>query len=100
MADESLRRMTLRQLLTLSEKCSRDIMEHLRGTLAPRLSEFRDLSRPVRRRSSYPTLKAMRNALNRVQEAEQEINVVVEYLLEQLKVIQSQSRRDLVNRRS
>jgi hypothetical protein len=42
----------------------------------------------------------MRNALNRVQEAEQEINVVVEYLLEQLKVIQSQSRRDVVNRRS
>ena len=100
MADESLRRMTLRQLLTLSEKCSRDLMEQLRATLGPRLSEFRDLSRPVRRRSSYPTLKAMRNALNRVQEAEQEVNVVVEYLLEQLKVIQSQSRRDVVNRRS
>ncbi len=97
--DQSFRRMTLRQLLTLAEKCSRDLQEQLKGTLAPRVAEFRDLSRPVRRRSHYPTLKAMRNSLNRLEEAEKEVTAMVEYLLEQLKLIQTQARRDAENRR-
>src|SRR5260370_1169721 len=97
--DQSFRRMTLRQLLTLSEKCSRDLQEQLKGTLAPRVAEFRDLSRPVRRRSHYPTLKSMRNALSRLQDAEKEVTAMVEYLLEQLKLIQDQARRDAQTRR-
>jgi len=97
--DQSFRRMTLRQLLTLSEKCSRDLQEQLKGTLAPRVAEFRDLSRPVRRRSHYPTLKSMRNALTRLQDAEKEVTAMVEYLLEQLKLIQDQARRDAETRR-
>jgi hypothetical protein len=98
-ADQAFRRMTLRQLLTLAEKCSRDLQEQLKATLAPRISEFRDLSRPVRRRSHYPTLKAMRNALNRLQNAEKEVNALVEYLSEQLRLIEAQARRDVENRR-
>jgi len=97
--DQSFRRMTLRQLLTLSEKCSRDLQEQLKGALGPRIAEFRDLSRPVRRRSHYPTLKAMRNALNRLHDTETEVNAMVEYLLEQLKLIHTQARRDVENRR-
>ncbi len=97
--DQTFRRMTLRQLLTLSEKCSRDLQEQLKGALAPRIAEFRDLSRPVRRRSHYPTLKAMRNALNRLQATETEVTAMVEYLLEQLNLIQTQARRDVENRR-
>src|SRR5438093_12162494 len=97
--DQSFRRMTLRQLLTLSEKCSRDLQEQLQGTLAPRVAEFRDLSRPVRRRSHYPTLKSMRNALNRLEDAEKEVTALVEYLLEQLNLIQTQARRDAETRR-
>src|SRR5262245_27649499 len=50
------RRMTLRQLMTHSEKCSRDLIEHFNATLLPRVSDFRDLSRPVRRKSNYPTM--------------------------------------------
>jgi hypothetical protein len=97
--DQSFRRMTLRQLLTLAEKCSRDLQEQLKGTLAPRVAEFRDLSRPVRRRSHYPTLKSMRNALTRLQDAEKEVTAMVEYLLEQLKLIQDQAARDAEMRR-
>jgi hypothetical protein len=97
--DQSFRRMTLRQLLTLSAKCSHDLQEQLKGMLAPRIAEFRDLSRPVRRRSHYPTLKSMRNALNRLVEAEKEVTTMVEYLLEQLNLIQTQARRDAENRR-
>ncbi len=96
--DQSFRRMTLRQLLTLSEKSSRDLIEHLRATLDSRLHEFRDLSRPVRRRSHYPTVKAMRNALNKVQVASKEVSELIDYLLEQLQEIQVQARRDRAGR--
>ena len=44
--DRPARRMTLRQLLTHSEKCSRDLVEHFQTTLLPNISDFRDLSRP------------------------------------------------------
>jgi hypothetical protein len=97
--DQAFRRMTLRQLLTLAEKCSRDLQEQLKGALGPRISEFRDLSRPVRRRSHYPTLKSMRNALTRLQDSEKEVAAMAEYILEQLKLIQEQARRDAENRR-
>src|SRR6516164_1520560 len=56
LTEKSTRRMPLRQLLTHSEKCSRDLVEHLRNGLIHVLTEYRELSRPVRRRSSYPTL--------------------------------------------
>src|SRR5437763_899382 len=52
----NVRRMTLRQLLTASEKCARDLAEQLHTTLLSRAADCRDLSRPVRRRSHYPTV--------------------------------------------
>jgi hypothetical protein len=85
--------MPLRQLLTHSEKCSRDLIEHLRSTLGPILSEFRELSRPVRRRSHYPTLVTMRNALRKVQQATEEAHQMAEYLQERLVEIQKHGRR-------
>src|SRR6266849_10251574 len=53
MVERSTRRMTLRQLLTHSEKCTRDLIEHFQGTLLPRVNDFRDLNRPIRRKSHY-----------------------------------------------
>jgi hypothetical protein len=41
----------------------------------------------------------MRNALTRLQDAEKEVTAMVEYLLEQLKLIQDQARRDAETRR-
>src|SRR5207245_2990163 len=62
------RRMTLRQQLTHAEKCSRDLVEHVQGTLLPSVADIRDLSRPVRRRSHYPAMVAILNSLKKVQQ--------------------------------
>ena len=92
------RRMTLRQLLTHSEKCTRDLAEHLQATLLQRVTDFRDLSRPVRRRSHYPTLLALANALKKLQEAGDETNRLVNYLQEQMQDIREHARRERINR--
>jgi hypothetical protein len=91
--DKPVRRMPLRQLLTHSEKCCRDLIEHVRTDLGPTLSDFRELSRPVRRRSVYPTITTMRNALKKVQQAASQCHDAAEYLKERLKEIQKHGRR-------
>jgi hypothetical protein len=96
--DRPARRMTLRQLLTHAEKCSRDLVEHFQTTLLPHVSDFRDLSRPVRRRSHYPTLMAVMNALKKLQEASVEAQALAEYLHEQMQDIREHAQRERVNR--
>jgi hypothetical protein len=93
MTEKSARRMPLRQLLTHSEKCTRDLIEHLRSSLLPYLTEYRELSRPVRRRSSYPTLMCMHNALRKVQQAADEVHQMAEYLKTRLQEVEDHSRR-------
>ncbi len=97
--DKPLHRMTLRQLLTHSEKCSRDFVEHVQATLMPRISDLRELSRPVRRRSHYPTLLAIQNAMRKLQEAGTETEVLANYLLEQMTDIYERARKDRLGRR-
>jgi len=96
--ERPVRRMTLRQQLTHAEKCSRDVIEHINGSLLPSISDVRDLSRPVRRRSHYPTMVSLSNALNKLQQAGVEINQILEYLQEQLQQIREHARRERVNR--
>jgi hypothetical protein len=98
MVEKPARRMTLRQQLTHAEKCSRDIVEHVQGSLLPSISDVRDLSRPVRRRSHYPTMVSLSNSVNKMQQAGAEINQLVEYLQEQLQAIREHARRERVNR--
>lgn len=93
MVDKPVRRMPLRQLLTHSEKCARDLIEHLRAGLGPCLSEFRELSRPVRKRSHYPTIATMRNALKKLQQTSEEAQKMAEYLRERLLEVQRHGRR-------
>ena len=93
MVERSVRRMPLRQLLTHSEKCSRDLIEQLRAALGPSVSEFRELSRPVRRRSAYPTMATMRNALRKVQQAHEETTKLAAYLVERLEEIKRHGAR-------
>jgi hypothetical protein len=97
-AERPFRRMTLRQLLTHSEKCTRDLIEHFQATLLPRVTDFRDLSRPVRRKSHYPTMVALMNALNKLQQFSEEARAQAEYLHEQLQEIREHARRERVNR--
>jgi hypothetical protein len=99
MIERPQRRMTLRQLLTHSEKVVRDLLEHLNTVLLPREQDFRDLSRPVRRRSHYPTLLALHNALQKLRESDEESQQMAEYLLELLQEIREHAKRERVNRR-
>ena len=91
--------MTLRQLLTHSEKCTRDLIEHAQATLLPRVTDFRDLNRPVRRRSHYPTLVAMVNSMHKVEQSCQETQTQANYLLERLQEIREHARKERINRR-
>jgi hypothetical protein len=90
--------MTLRQLLTHSEKCSRDLIEHLQSTLLMSVSDFRDLSRPVRRRSHYPTMLAVQNALRKLMEGHQETQTQASYLQELMLEIREHAAREKVNK--
>jgi hypothetical protein len=92
------RRMTLRQLLTHAEKCARDVLEHIQATMLPHVADCRDLSRPVRRRSHYPTMLAMGNALKKLVEAGEETQALADYLQEQMQEIREHARRERINR--
>jgi C4-dicarboxylate-specific signal transduction histidine kinase len=96
--DFSVRRMTLRQLLTHTDKCARDLQEQIYASLLTQLSDFRDLSRPVRRRSHYPTMLAMNNALRKLLQANEEAKGLARQLEEYLSEIREHAKRELVNR--
>ena len=98
MTDKPVRRMTLRQLLTHSEKVARDLIDHVQTTLLVQVSDFRELSRPVRRRSHYPTLLAIHNALKKVVQASEEVNALSLLLQEQLQEIREHARRERIHR--
>jgi hypothetical protein len=87
MKDRQLRRLPLRQLMTHSLKDAHDLAEQLRTDLGPLLSEFRTLSRPNRKRSSYPTMTAMRNALAKVRRASEEMQRMTQQMEECLQEI-------------
>ena len=96
--DKPVRRMRLRELLTHAEKCARDLIEHFHTTMLTRMSDFRDLSRPVRRKSHYPTLIAVANALRKLQQAADETASMADYLAEHLDAIKEHAGRERVNR--
>ena len=89
--EKPARRMTLRQLLTYTEKYSRDMIEHVQTSLLNQLTDFRDLSRPVRRRSHYPTLLALQNALRMLTKSSEEAMAMAAQLQEQLEEIRDSS---------
>ena len=97
--DRPAHRMTLRQLLIHAEKVSRDLFEQINATLLPRVADFRDLSRPIRRKSHYPTLISLMNSLNKLEQVNTEIQTLVEYLGDQLEEIREHARRERTNRR-
>src|SRR5689334_13129719 len=94
MADPSLRRLPLRQLLTMAEKCARDMGEHLNSELLTQVADFRDLSRPVRRKSSFPSVRTVRHSLDKLLRIGDELNRLGTALQEQLVEIRERSQRE------
>lgn len=90
--------MTLRQLLTASEKCARDLADLVHTSFLARVADFRDLSRPVRRRSHYPTMLAMQNALRKLTESAEQMQNMADFLTEHLDAIRDHANREKVNR--
>jgi hypothetical protein len=96
--EKPVKRMTLRELMIHAEKCTRDLIEQAHGDVLPRITDFRDLNRPVRRRSHYPTLQTLVNAHNSLDQAMEEVLTLCDYLLEQLTTIRESARREMMSR--
>ena len=92
------RRLTLRQLLTHTDKCARDLHEKIYATFLSQLSDFRDLSRPVRRRSHYPTMLAVQNSLRKLIKTHSEVDALIKQLEDYLNEVREHAKRELVNR--
>lgn len=97
--DKSFRRLPLRDLLTDAEKRTRDLIDHFTAVWMARLGDLRDLSRPVRKRSHYPTLLALRNSLEKVTSLSEESQRLIDYLNQELEEIREHARRERVSRR-
>ncbi len=97
-AEKTYRRLPLRDLLTDAEKRSRDLAEHFHVTWLARAVDLHDLSRPLRRRSHYPTLLALLNALQKLLQTSDETEVLVDHLNRELEEIRDHARRERINR--
>jgi hypothetical protein len=97
--DKNMRRLPLRDLLTDAEKRNRDLIEHLHNTWLARAADLRDLSRPVRRRSHYPTLLALQNAIQKLLDMTDDTETLIANLSHRLGEIHEHARRERLNRR-
>ncbi len=96
--EKTYRRLPLRDLMTDAEKRSRDVAEHISTTWVSCATDLRDLSRPVRRKSHYPTLLAMQNSLQKLVTLTAEAKELIEHLQRQLDEIRDHARRERLNR--
>ena len=99
MSDQPLRRLPLRQLLASSDKCARDLFEKVHTHFITRLADCRDLSRPVRRKSHYPTVIALMNGMKNLREAAEQVKQLSDHLKEHLDIIRDHAQREKLNRR-
>jgi hypothetical protein len=74
------------------------LIEHWSISLLARITEFRDLSRPVRRRSHYPTMMAIQNSLKKLKQADEETQQLAQHLFEHLQAIREHASRERINR--
>jgi hypothetical protein len=96
--EKTYRRLPLRDLMTDAEKRSRDVADHISTTWLGRITDLRDLSRPLRRKSHYPTLTALENALQKLVEETVSTGELIDYLERQLNEIRDHARRERLNR--
>ena len=96
--DKPVRRMTLRQLLTHSEKCARDLIELVHTGFLAKVVDFRELSRPVRRRSHYPTLVALQNSLRKLVDTVKQTQEMTDLLIDHMEAIRDHANRERVDR--
>jgi hypothetical protein len=96
--DKQVKRLTLRQLLNQAEKCTANVIETCKNHFLKELTEYRGLSRPVRRRSQFPTMMAMQNSLRKLDDANKSLQGLADFLHEHLEAIRDHANRERVNR--
>ena len=96
--ERTYRRLPLRDLITEAEKRARDAAEHIGTTWISRITDLRDLSRPVRRKSNYPTLLALQNSLQRFVQLSRETNDLMDLLEQQSNDIRDHAKRERLTR--
>lgn len=70
MADQSrLRRMPLRDLLNHMDLRCRELLEHIQMDVTPIVAEFHKISRPVRKKSAYPSIRSICNVHERLRKS-------------------------------
>jgi hypothetical protein len=97
--EKPIRRLPLRDLITDAEKRTRDLIDRFTSTLREYAEDLRDLSRPSRKKSAFPTLVALRNSINRFLQADQETSVLIDNLNQELEVIREHAERERISRR-
>jgi hypothetical protein len=99
LTDKPMRRLPLRDLLTDAEKRTRDRIDHLETVWDEDIADLRNLSRPLRKKSHYPTFLAIVNAIQKLVEGNQETAEEMAVLMHQLEMIHDHARRELLSRR-
>jgi hypothetical protein len=61
--------------------------------------DFRDLTRPIRRKSHYPTMLAFDNGLRHLAEAYEQLHSLVDVLHDHLDAIRDHAQREKLNRK-
>jgi transcriptional regulator GlxA family with amidase domain len=98
-ADKPYRRLPLRELLMDASKRARDLSEQVGNHLMARAADLRELSRPVRRRSHYPTLLALVNSMQKLFEMQDETEEMADYLMRELDEIREHGKRERLNQK-
>jgi hypothetical protein len=98
-SEKPIRRLPLRQLLANTDKVSRELHELVHTHFIQRVGDIRDLSRPVRRRSHYPSMVALQNGLRRLNEAHDQVQGLLVSLSEHLDAMRDHAQREQTARR-
>ena len=89
-----IRRLTLRELLTDSEKRARQLAEHMTTGWLTKSADLRELSRPVRRRSHFPAVISVQHSIQKVLEISNETLSLLDYLRQELEEIHKHAVRE------
>ena len=99
LTEKPMRKLPLRDLLTEAEKRNRDLIEQMTTAWMDRASDLRDLSRPIRKRSHYPTFLALLHSIQKLLQVSQEADTMLAVLKRDLEEIDEHARRERLNRR-
>jgi len=97
-AERSLDRLPLRQILSQASRLAHDIAEIANKTFQNRLNDLHELSRPARKKSHFPTVVALQNGVAHYGESSKELLDLLKSLDEHLQAIREQANRARIER--